>query len=479
MKNSDLSKTLPNFKDPVMIDTGYISGTMVGEPDNVVHVYQGIPYAAPPVGDLRWKPPQPPAKWPGVRECITFISAAPQQIRPSSPVIKLAQSEDCLYLNVLTPAMKASDKQPVMVWLHGGGYAAGSGGETLFNHIKLPQHGIVQVNVNMRLGVLGLLAHPLLSKESPRGVSGNYLFLDMIAALKWVQKNIAAFGGNPNNVTIFGESGGGAKVATLLASPLAKGLFHHAICESGSAFPPIAPGQKLVDIEKMGQKLFSQLGLEKEKDPLAAARALPWQKLIEAEAAITPMAGQPVSMWDGIVDGWVLPDTVANIFRTGQQNVASLITCANLGELTGPGMLVMPWIIPAYSSMLSSEGKAGAQVFACIFDQVPAGWRQEGCVSAHALELPYVFGAVETGQEWNNLYHIASPAGAKSSPPKISDVDLKVAEMMMQMWSQFARTGDPNIKGFLEWPTWEPGSDKYLYVKDTLQVKTGYSKVPG
>jgi para-nitrobenzyl esterase len=394
-----------------------------------------------------------------------------RKITPS-PKSNLPQDEDCLYVNVLAPAKKTSDKLPVMVWLHGGGYMAGSGNEPMFNHFKLSQHGIVLVNVNMRLGVLGLLAHSLISKESPQGVSGNYLFLDMIAALKWVQKNIAAFGGDPDNVTIFGESGGGAKVATLLATPLAKGLFHHAICESGSAFPPIAPGQKLKDMERVGQTLFAKLGVDKEKDPLAAARALPWQKIIEANAAITPVTAQPVSMWDGTVEGWVLPDTVANIFQKGQQNVASLITCANLGELTGPGMLVMPWIIPAYSSMLSSEGKAGAKVFACIFDQVPAGWRQEGCVSAHAIELPYVFGTVDIAQSWINLYHIASPAGAKCNAPKISDADRNVSEVMMKLWAQFARTGDPNIEGLIEWPVWEPNSDKYLYVKDTLQVKT-------
>jgi para-nitrobenzyl esterase len=297
--------------------------------------------------------------------------------------------------------------------------------------------------------------------------------------LKWVRRNIAAFGGNPDNVTIFGESGGGAKVATLVASPLAKGLFHHAICESGSACSPIAPGKNLKDIEITGETLFAKLGVDKEKDPLAAARALPWQKILEADAAITPVTAQPVSLWDGTVDGWVLPDTVANIFLAGQQNIASLITCANLGELTGPGMLVMPWIIPAYTRMLASEGKAGAKVFACIFDQVPAGWRQEGCVSAHAVELPYVFGAVEIEQEWLNLYHIASPAGAKTNAPKISAVDREVSEVTMKMWAQFARTGDPNIAGLIEWPIWEKSADKYLYVHDTFEIKTGYSKVPG
>lgn len=461
----------------VKTDTGYISGMVMGEPGEEVYVYRGIPYAAPPVGDLRWKPPQPPEKWTGIRECTTFSSAAPQQRPPSSPKLDIPEGEDCLYVNVLTPAKKTDEKLPVMVWMHGGGYMAGSGNESMFNNLKLPQHDIVLVNVNMRLGVLGLLAHSLLSKESPNGVSGNYLFLDMIAALKWVQKNIAAFGGNPNNVTIFGESGGGAKVATLLATPLAKGLFHHAICESGSAFPPIAPGKKLKDIERIGKTLFAKLDVNKEKDPLAAARALPWQKIMEVDAAITPMTTQPVSKWDGAVDGWVLPDTVANIFQTGQQNVASLITCANLGELTGPGMLVMPWIIPAYSTMLSSEDKAGAKVYAGIFDQVPTSWGCEGCVSAHAIELPYVFGVVESEQEWIKLYHITGPAGAKTSTPKISDADRKVSEAMMKMWAQFARTGDPGLKDEIKWPDWDQTKDRYLYITESPEVRSGFSRV--
>jgi para-nitrobenzyl esterase len=461
----------------VKTDAGYVSGTVLGDPGNPVYVFRGIPYAAPPVGDLRWKPPQPVKKWTGIRECTAFSAAAPQQIRLSSPEFTLPEGEDCLYVNVYTPAKKTGDQLPVMVWMHGGGYSAGSGNEPMFNGFKLPQQGIVLVNVNMRLGVIGLLAHSLLSKESPERVSGNYLFLDMIAALKWVQKNIAAFGGNPNNVTIFGESGGGAKVATLLATPLARGLFHHAICESGSACAPISPGKKLEEIEAVGQTLFAKLGVDKAQDPLAAARALPWQKLIQAEADITPVTDQPVSMWDGASDGWVLPDTVANIFRAGQMNVASLITCANLGELTGPGVLVMPWIIPAYSSLLSAESKAGAKVFACIFDRVPEGWRSEGCVSAHAIELPYVFGTVDSEQSWAHLFHIASPAGAKSTAPKISDTDRNVSEMMMKIWAQYARTGNPGVKSLVEWPVWEPDTDQYLYVSDSLQIKPGFSRV--
>lgn len=479
MKSASGTEKTPNFTDPVKTDNGYVSGTVLGEPGNEVHVYRGIPYAAPPVGEFRWKPPQPAEKWNEIRECTAFSLAAPQQEPPSSPPRPLLQGEDCLYLNILTPAKSTGGKLPVMVWMHGGGYMAGSGNESMFNNVALPQQGIVLVNVGMRLGVFGLLAHPLLSKESPEGVSGNYLFLDMIAALQWVQRNIQAFGGDPENVTIFGESGGGAKVATLLVTPLAKGLFQHAICESGSAFAPIAPGRQPEEIEAISQKLFAELGVNKEKDPLAAARAIPWEKIMEADKAITPVTGEPSHIWDATVDGWFLPDTAENIFKSGKQNKASLITCANLGELTGPGMLVMPWIIPAYESMLASERKASMKVFACIFDQVPDGWSRQGCVSSHAIELPYVFGAVDSEQEWIGLYHIAQTAGALCDSPDISDTDRRVSGMMMKMWAQYARTGDPNAEGLVTWPSWDPDKDRYLYVKDTLQVKAGFTKVPG
>ena len=184
------------------------------------------------MGALRWRPPQPPASWTGVRACTEYSVAAPQK-NPFGPS-KFAQSEDCLYLNVLTPAKRVADRLPVMVWMHGGGYAFGTGKDPACNLPGLPQHGVILVTVNMRLNLLGLLVHPLLSKESPNDVSGNYIFLDMIAALKWVQGNIAAFGGDPDNMTIFGESGGGAKVSNLMASPLARGLFHRAILERGT-----------------------------------------------------------------------------------------------------------------------------------------------------------------------------------------------------------------------------------------------------
>jgi para-nitrobenzyl esterase len=367
-----------------------------------------------------------------------------------------------------------------MVWMHGGGYQLGSASEPLVNIPRLPQHGIVLVNVNMRLNTIGLLAHPLLSEESPKGVSGNYMFWDMLAALHWVKKNIAAFGGDPKNVTIFGESGGGAKVANLMASPLAKGLFQRAICESGTSIKAFSTSKPLKELEAMGEKFFAKLGVNKEKDPLAAARALPWEKIIETDNTLAQelaMLG-PEGLWDAGVDGWFLPDTPSSIFKTGKQNAVPLIVCANLGEVTGPGVLVFPFLILGYVDMLSSVSQAGQKGYAAIFDHVPAGWRREGCISTHAMELGYVFGDWDDkAGNWPILYFLASQSGAKSPDPGLTDIDRKVSEEMMAMWTQFARTGAPNVKGLITWPAYEAATDQYLYIADPLEVKSGFSKI--
>jgi len=468
--------------NPIKIDSGYISGTTTGEPGKEVYVYRGIPYAAPPIGDLRWKPPQPVTPWSGTRQCTEFKPIAPQANLgdlPPFPQI-LPSSEDCLYLNILTPAKRTTDKLPVMVWMHGGGYQLGSASDPLTNAPRLPQYGIVLVNVNMRLNTIGLLAHPLLSEESPKGVSGNYMFWDMLAALHWVQKNIAAFGGDPKNVTIFGESGGGVKVANLMASPLAKGLFHRAICESGTSVRAFSTGKPLKELEAMGKNFFAKLDVNKEKDPLAAARALPWEKIIETDNTLTRELAmlEPEGLWEAGVDGWFLPDTPSNIFKAGKQNAAPLIVCANLGEVTGPGVLVFPFLIPGYVDMLSSVSQAGQKGYAAIFDHVPAGWKLEGCISTHAMELGYVFGDWDnTAGNWPILYFLASQSGAISPDPELGEADRKVSEAMMAMWTQFAKTGNPSVKGLVDWPAWEPDTDPYLYIADPLQVKSGFSKI--
>ena len=467
----------------IKTENGYISGLVLGEPGQEVYVYRGVPYAAPPVGELRWKPPQPVAPWSEILQCTEFNKTAPQATVGDLPPFPqlLPSDEDCLYLNILTPAKKATDKLPVMVWLHGGGYQLGCGSDLITNTPRLPQYGVVVVNVNMRLNTIGLLAHPLLSQESPKGVSGNYMFLDMIAALQWVQNNIAAFGGDPKNVTIFGESGGGAKVANLMASPLAKGLFQRAICQSGTSVGIFSPAKPLKKLEAMGEKFFARLGVNKEKDPLAAARALPWEKIIETDnTLIRELAiSGPAGLWEAGVDGWFLPDTPTNIFKTGKQNNVPLIVCANLGELTGPGVIVMPFLIPGYVDMLSSVSQAGHKAYAAIFDHVPAGWKRDGCVSTHAMEYGYVFGDWDnTTGNWPIIHLIvANPGGAKSPDPGLADIDRKVSETMMAMWAQFARTGNPSVKGLIDWPSWEPDTDPYLYIAEPLKVKPGFSKI--
>ena len=457
--------------DVVRTDSGYISGTVLGDPEKPVYVFRGIPYAAPPVGELRWKPPQPVAPWTGIRECTAFSKAAPQSPRDgSSPAEWAVQSEDCLYLNVLTPATEASEKLPVMVWIHGGVFSVGTGNASLFNGLRLPLEGVVLVNLNFRLGPLGLLAHPLLSSESPGGASGNYVFLDIIAALKWVQRNISALGGDPDNVTIFGQSSGSAAVIYMMASPLAKGLFHRAIGESGGG----VSGTTLKELETRGEKVFAKFGIEREKDTLAAARALPWQKIIEAGQAVNAEANTPFGLWGSAVDGWFLPDSPPNIFKAGKQNVVPFIMGGN-----DPREFAAMGLVPAYINLCAGANRVGGKGYVYAFDHVPAGWKKEGAWSGHTMELPYIFGALDDcGTSWAPyMMPYARMAGAKSDDPGLTDIDRKVSQLMMGTWTSFARTGNPSIEGVIDWPAWDEAKDQYLYITESPGVRSGFSKI--
>jgi para-nitrobenzyl esterase len=469
------------LSDPLMIDTGYISGTLIGDIDNPIRAYRGIPYAAPPVGDLRWKPPQPAASWDEIRPCTEFSKSPPQEEIPGFPESP-PQSEDCLYLNVMTPAKTVGEALPVMVWLHGGGYSSGSGNDLLSNLHRLPQQGVVVVTVTMRLNSIGLLAHPLLTAESPHHSSGNYMFLDMIAALKWVKRNISVFGGDPDNVTIFGESGGGSKVSTLMASPLAKGLFHRAICESGTSIGGFLNGKALEETEGLGVKLFAKLGVDGSDDPLKAARALPFEKILEArEAMMKELQGdrRSIGLDDSAIDGWFLPKSPTELFKSGEYNAVPLITIANLGEIIGPGGFLLPQLIPAYVEMMEYQNRIGVKGYAAIFDQVPSKWRAEGAVSTHAMEVLYVFGDYDNRTGWWPFMHsLAKESGAKDpNDPGLTEADRKVSEAMMKMWSQFARTGDPNVEGINQWPAYHKEDDQYMYFADPLEIRTGFSKI--
>ncbi|OGO40116.1 MAG: hypothetical protein A2147_08315 [Chloroflexi bacterium RBG_16_57_8] len=455
---------------------GYVSGAVIGEPGKEVTIFRGIPYAAPPVGELRWRAPQPVEAWKGIRECTRFTAMSPQVIVPKMAP-DLPMSEDCLYLNVVTPARNAGERLPVMVWMHGGGYSAGCGNDRIWNNYRLPQYGVVVVTLTHRLGPIGLLSHPWLSAESPRGASGNYLFLDLIASLRWIHNNIAAFGGDPGNVTIFGESGGGAKVCIMMASPLAKGLFHKAICESGTA-TVILTGKTATESHRASEGLFNRLGVGSLKE----ARSVPAGKLIEAAQAIEGPRGQgrpPTPAFDATVDGWVLPDIPRQVLTSDWYNAVPLMVSANLGELTGPGPLVIPSLVNAYVEMLESVDQKGLTGYACIFDQVPAGWKKEGCVSVHSMELPYVFGDWDDSTGWwDSVAMLARGSAAISAKPGLDATDRAISETMMELWTSFARTGKPKASGIPDWPEYARASDCYLYVSGQSEIRSGFSKVP-
>jgi para-nitrobenzyl esterase len=466
--------------DPVKLDAGYISGTTIGEPGKEVRIYRGVPYAAPPVGDLRWKPPQPVTPWSGILECTAFRDQAAQLEVGFAPGPK---SEDSLYLNVLTPAKSTGEKLPVMVWFHGGGYSIGSGNQVPYTSPSLSQHGAVLVSVNHRLGPIGLLALPALSKESLEGVSGNYMFLDLIAALKWVQTNIAAFGGDPNDVTIFGESGGGGKSDALVASPLAKGLFHRAIFESGANVE--RPGGRrmptLAEAEAVGVRLAEKLGVD--ANDLNALRAIPADKIIAANVALATEMNGAGRGYTGavdtlVVDGWFMPDTPDSIFAEGKQNNVPILLCANLGEITAEkSFLVMPALLKGYQKRLESVNKMGTNGYAAIFSQVPSNWKADGVLANHGLEVPYVFGELSALETSVFFLIFEKPSGAVTEDPGLTQDDEDVADAMMKMWVQFAKTGDPSVEGLIDWPTWDPSGDQYLDIAWPLQVKSGYSKI--
>src|SRR3984885_9183748 len=329
--------------EPVKIDTGLLQGVAASESGDVV-VFRGIPYAAPPVGDLRWRAPQPAKAWEGVRECAKFGPAAPQIVSPllaTFPGMSLgaSTSEDCLYLNVWAPGHHSPEKLPVMVWVHGGGYTFGAHSPPLYEATNLSRRGVIVVGMNYRLGALGFLAHPALSAESEHGVSGNYGLLDQIEALRWVQKNIAAFGGDPERVTVFGESAGGNSVYSLLLTPLAKGLFQRAIPESGGTLnfaqlKKSAYGHE--SAEEQGIAFAKKCGVKEGPGLLAELRALPVEVLLKSVPGLDSMrsfsfrnTGMRLAP---IVDGYVITDDPMTMFERGSVNAVPMIVGANGNE---------------------------------------------------------------------------------------------------------------------------------------------------
>jgi para-nitrobenzyl esterase len=440
----------------VQTKQGAVKGATVTEIGLTAFIYKGIPYAAPPTGDLRWKAPQPAAAWEGERDATQWPNRCPQgqsSMGTGAPI-----SEDCLYLNVVTAAKSSDAKLPVMVFYHGGGLTSGTASSQTYNHPGLPNKGVVVVTANSRLGPMGYLAHPALTAEGPG--SGNYGTLDLKASLEWVRDNIAAFGGDPGNVTIFGESGGGSKVISQMATPLTEGLFHKAIVESGSALATADRSLKIADAEAAGVKLAAAVGVKDGPEALAQLRAVPWEKI--QEAAGKEEVGFRASP---AVDGKVIPEPINEMFAAGRQRKVPLIVGANAGEAS------LQTSVPEMANMHS---RAGAPTWTYNFTHLPIGWKNEkGCVAFHGLELTYVFGAAPLGLTSPTTLGLARGGGCTSAVPASDEVDLKVASETAQVWAQFARTGNPSVPGLIEWPAWTEANNNYLDIGNPLTAKTG------
>ena len=453
----------------VSIATGQVRGAAAGSGA----VFKGIPFAAPPLADLRWREPAPAKAWTGVRDATKFSARCIQNGQDVS--------EDCLYLNVWTPEWPLKSRKPVMVWIYGGGNFAGSGSEANFDGEALARRGVVLVTANYRLGVFGFFAHPELTAESPHHTSGNYGLMDQIAALKWVRDNIARFGGDPRNVTIFGESAGSLDINVLMTSPLAKGLYSRLIGESG---PVVAP-PSLADGEKKGLNVASAL----KANSLHALRAVSAQDLQKATGQGLQFLGPLLGV---VVDGWVLPRPPFQVFQAGQEHRADLLLGSNARELTRPFFPVAgikegieadfgplapralavygiangadPPADPVLGSAMAQwatdmqfrcgtvaeliwHSRAGNRSYQFQFSRVPTG--RESVGAAHGSEIPYVFGTL-------------SIAGRAANAPKYDSTDTAVSEQMEQYWTNFAKAGDPNGGSLPKWPKFDPTARAYL-----------------
>lgn len=464
---------------PIKVTGGQVEGTV----EDGLQVYRGIPFAAPPVGKLRWAAPQPVKPWDGVLKtdryapaCYQFSGAIPMIYVPAIEV-----SEDCLYLNVLTPAQPARDKLPVMVWIHGGGFFGGASFYDLYSGEHFAKRGMVYVSISYRLGKFGFLAHPELTAEAPYHTSGNYGLLDQIAALQWVKDNITAFGGDPGNVTIFGESAGGVSVSMLAGSPLATGLFQRAISQSGGALGP--PGENtgevltLADSEKGGVEFMKKLGSKS----LADLRALPAAKIFEASAN-----GWPV------MDGYVIPDDLYRRYEQGRYNDVPVLIGTNsdegglfsrpqtpeqyqngirarFGKYADTILKLYPgdtpeqaaraggdimrdttfaWPTWAWAQLQSRTGES--KVYMYFFDQPqPPGTPMASDGALHGSEMPFMFQHLE------------------QRPFPWRPEDYKLAEMMVDYWTNFAKTGDPNGAGLPKWPVFQDGKPTVMHLRDT------------
>ena len=480
----------------VTVASGALSG--FASRDGLVRSFKGIPYAAPPVGALRWRPPQAVTAWQGTREANRFASICPQP----SPIpgafyqreyfqTAEAQSEDCLYLNVWTAAPAGAAPRPVMVFFHSGGNSLWSGSMPVYDGTNLARKGAVVVTINYRLGPFGFLAHPELDAESPDHVSGNYGLLDQQAALRWVKANIAAFDGDPERITIFGQSAGGTDVGYAMASPLAKGLFRRAIIESGGMFGTAGPPPALASAEDGGKKLVTELGAPS----IAALRDMP-------AAQITAHIGRKFAAYGlrPVIDGRVLPRNTPEAIATGQQNATELL----LGSVANEGtQLLSPTTPEALRTMIKQWFGTQADPIVALYtgtDPDTATVAQDQLMSDYVAAMDRVAADLFARQghpAWVYSFNRAAPG---SDPVKVGAfhcaelayvfgtqhtvdrpweaIDRQLSDVMSSYWVRFAATGNPNGPDLPEWAAYDEQSRNVKEFGSRVSVGPGVKAAP-
>jgi para-nitrobenzyl esterase len=459
--------------DQVRTNSGVVEGTTSA--DGKVRIFEGIPYAAPPVGPLRWKPPQPVHPWSHVLQATEFGARCMQSHVFNDMVFRdNGPSEDCLYLNVWTPAKSADAHLPVMVWIYGGGFVAGSSSEPRQDGEYLAEKGVVVVSFNYRLGLFGFFAHPGLVKESPHHAAGNYGLLDQIAALEWVQRNIAAFGGDPQQVTIFGESAGSFSVSALMASPLAQGLFIRAIGESGALLGPTLHAKSLAETEAAGAKFGESLGAPS----IADLRAKPAEDLQQAAMKVGAFTFEPN------IDGYFLPESALSIYAAGKQAHVPLLAGWNKDE--GNYHSFFRKLEPNVENYVKRAHEIFGDRAAEFLELYPAASDAEAIRSAQDyagdeftafstwkwLEMQYTTGKSTVYRyEFDDAPPLppspTAPIGAYHSAEiefvfetlaskhlQWRPYDEKISDLMSTYWTNFAKTGDPNGTSLPQWPAY-------------------------
>jgi para-nitrobenzyl esterase len=477
----------PAFPTQVKVESGALAGAVS---DGVLS-FKGVPFAAPPVGDLRWRPPQPAAPWQGVRQATAYGHDCMQKPFPSDAApLGTEPAEDCLVLNVWRPAGKTAAKLPVMVWIYGGGFVNGGSSPEVYSGAQFAKQGVVLVSFNYRLGRFGFFAHPALTKEGGEGLLGNYAYMDQISALKWVQANVASFGGDPDNVTVFGESAGGGSVHMLLTSPLAKGLFHKAIIESGGGRGPLLPMRRIhedvpggpASAESVGVAFAKANGIEGDgPDALAALRKLPAGTLVNGLNMASMGAAAATYVGGPVLDGKIVVEAPDQAYAAARQAKVPVMIGANsldIGFAMGASMdqLLAPFgankdqARAAYDPDNSGNVQAvgykiamdrmmveparltakliaaqGLPAYEYRFSYVANSLRSQLPGAPHATEIPFVFDTV-----------------AAKYGKDLTAEDEAAARAANTYWANFAKTGDPNGPGLPHWPAYDAKSDAIM-----------------